>query len=67
MSWIMQIIALLAQLQNNALVQDIEQCVLTNTTPAAIWQCVLNKLAGHTISPEDQAKIDAAKVFAAKL
>ncbi len=66
MSWIIKLIALLAQLQNNQLVLDIEQCILTNSTPAAIWACVLKKLAGANLTPgtPDHAVAEAAKTLA---
>lgn len=66
MSWLLKILALLSQLQNNQLIQDIEQCVLANSTPAAIWQCVLAKLAGANLTPgtPDHAVAEAAKGLA---
>jgi len=65
MSLLLKILALLSQLQNLQLVQDIEQCVITNTSAAAIWACILGKLNGHpTVTAHDMAHIEAAKTLA---
>jgi hypothetical protein len=65
MSWL-TIISLLVQLQNTKLVQDIEQCVVTNTSIPAIWSCILAKLGTAKLEPgtPDAHLADAAKSLA---
>lgn len=69
MSLLLKILALLSQLQNNVLVQEIEQCVLSNSTASAIWSCILSKLAGANLPPDstDHAIVEGAKLMAKKL
>lgn len=65
MSFLLKILGLLSQLQNVQLVRDIEQCVLSNSTPAAMWACILAKLqANPAVSAQDVAMVDAAKAVA---
>lgn len=66
-SWILTILSILSGLQNSALVQDIEACVLNpaNNTPSLVWACVWSKIAAHpSPTPADAAKIECAKALA---
>lgn len=69
MSVLLEILSLLSGLQNVALVQDVEQCVLTNTSASAIWSCILAKLTNNppVAGSLDHVKVEAAKLLAAKL
>lgn len=66
MSWLLKILALLSQLQNVQLIQEIEQCLLTNSTASAIWACIVSKLSVAPLTPGtmDHAIAEAAKSMA---
>lgn len=66
---LLKLLALLSTLQNSAIVQDIEQCVFSNSTAATIGACILAKLTTNPapVGSSDFHVIEAAKFLAAKL
>lgn len=66
MSWLLQILSLLNQLQSYPLTQEIEQCIFAGGSAAAIWQCIESKLTAANLPPGtiDAAVADAARVVA---
>lgn len=51
MSWIINVIALLNQLQSYPLVQELEQCIFAGGSAQNIGQCILQKILAANLPP----------------
>lgn len=69
MSTLLKILSVLASLQNNKLVQEIEACIIdpSNDTKSKVWSCIVGKIASSSVVPgtADHATCEAARALAA--